>query len=207
MNFGYLRVSTQEHQDFERQLHILNESGYEIEERNLFYDKVSGKSTENREQYQIIRKIVRNGDTVVFTELSRFSRNYNQIAEEMLYFKNLNVRLVFLDMPFLNSDSDDLTQQLISDICIKLFAYVAQTERENTSKRFKQKLDSMKAAGIKLGRPAIHLNEEQIVIMEQYISRVPEPLAGKVAAQLSGLNINSFYKQLRLYKQSKKLGA
>lgn len=207
MNFGYLRVSTQEHQDFERQLHILNESGYEIEERNLFYDKVSGKSTENREQYQIIRKIVRNGDTVVFTELSRFSRNYNQIAEEMLYFKNLNVRLVFLDMPFLNSDSDDLTQQLISDICIKLFAYVAQTERENTSKRIKQKLDSMKAAGIKLGRPAIHLNEEQIVIMEQYISRVPEPLAGKVAAQLSGLNINSFYKQLRLYKQSKKLGA
>lgn len=207
MNFGYLRVSTADKQDFERQLYLLNDSEYDIPERNLFSDKLSGKDTENREQYQLLRKIVRGGDTIVFTELARFSRNYEQIASEMAYFKSLNVKLVFLDMPFLNSDSDDLTQQLISDICIKLFAYVAQTERENTSKRIKQKLDSMKKAGIKLGRPAIILNQEQISVMEQYLTHVPEPLSGKTAASLSGLNINSFYKQLRLYKQSKKLGA
>ena len=203
MTFGYMRVSTVDKQDFDRQLYILNNSGYDIPERNLYHDNISGKDTKNREQYLILKKITRAGDIIVFPELSRFSRNYSQIAQEMYYFQNLGVKLVFLDMPFLNFDSDDLTQKLISDICIKLFSYVAEQERINTSKRIKQKLDALKESGVKLGRPAIKLNAEQISIIEQYIKQYPEEMKAKEAANKMGLNINSFYKQLKIYKSHK----
>lgn len=203
MIFGYLRISTTDKQDFERQLYLLNNSEYKISERNLFFDRVSGKSLENREQYQLLRKIVRAGDTIVFTELARFSRNYDQISTEMTYFQSVGVNLVFLDMPFLSNAENDLTQKLISDICVKLFSFVAQTERENISKRIKQKLSSMKSDGTKLGRPCIELNTEQVAVFEQYITHVPEQITAKQASQMAQLNINSFYKQLRLYRQKK----
>lgn len=201
MIFGYLRVSTADKQDFDRQLYLLNNSKYIIEERNLFYDKVSGKNIDNREQYQILKKIVRVGDTIVFTELSRLSRNYNQISEEMSYFKSIDVNLIFLDMPFLNSNGDCLTQQLINDICINLFSYVSQIERENTSKRIKQKLDSLKNSGVKLGRPTLSLSEEQKLIMDNYINKI-DGITGKVAADSMGITLGSFYKQLKVYKDN-----
>ena len=200
MVFAYMRVSTTDKQDFDRQIYILNNSGYEISERNIFCDKSTGKNID-RDQYQLLKKIVREGDTIVFTELARFSRNYNEISSEMLYFQDAKVKLIFLDMPFLNTDSDDLTQQLINDVCIKLFAYVAQIERENTSKRIKQKLTSMKESGIELGRPKLILSDEQEIILDQYINKYPEQTTAKEAARRMGININSFYKQLRLYKQ------
>lgn len=202
MIFGYMRVSTADKQDFDRQLYILNNSGYDIPERNLYYDNISGKDTKDREQYLLLRKITREGDIIVFPELSRFSRNYSQIAQEMYYFQNLGVKLVFLDMPFLNFDSDNLTQKLISDICIKIFSYVAEQERLNTSNRIRQKLSAMKESGVKLGRPQLILNIEQMTILEQYINQYPEKLKAAEAASRMGININSFYKQLRLYKQN-----
>ena len=59
----------------------------------------------------------------------------------------------------------------------------------------------MKASGIKLGRPQITLNKEQLEIMQCYIDQYPEKLSAKETANRMGLNINSFYKQLRLYKE------
>ena len=198
MIFGYIRVST-DSQNFERQYYALKNCDYEIEERNILCDKKTGKDFD-REQYQILKKIVRAGDTVVFPELSRFSRKYNEIADEMKYFQDAGVVLIFLDMPFLSIASDDLTQQLIADICIKLFSYVAEQERINTSKRIKEKLSAMKQAGIQLGRPKIILTYEQIQIMQQYIDQYPVKMSAKETADKMGININSFYKQLRLYK-------
>lgn len=198
MIFGYIRVST-DSQNFERQYYALKNCDYEIEERNIFCDKKTGKDFD-REQYQILKKIVRAGDTVVFPELSRFSRKYNEIADEMKCFQDAGVGLIFLDMPFLNIASDDLTQQLIADICIKLFSYVAEQERINTSKRIKEKLSAMKQAGVQLGRPKIILTYEQIQIMQQYIDQYPVKMSAKETADKMGININSFYKQLRLYK-------
>jgi len=203
MVFAYMRVSTTDKQDFDRQIYILNNCGYEISERNIYYDKLSGKEAKDREQYQILKKITRKDDIIIFPELSRFSRNYDQIAQEMAYFKNEGIKLIFLDMPFLSNCGDDLAQKLISDICIKLFSYVAEQERINTAKRIKQKLTSMKEAGVELGRPKLVLNEEQLKIMEQYINKYPEYITAKEASEKMGININSFYKQLRLYKQKK----
>ena len=78
---------------------------------------------------------------------------------------------------------------------------MAEQERINTAKRIKQKLTSMKEAGVELGRPKLVLNKEQLQIMKQYIDKYPEQLTAQEAAKRMGININSFYKQLRIYKQ------
>ena len=51
--------------------------------------KIPQKALTKTFWYQILKKIVRSGDMVVVPELSRFSRNYHDISNEMLYFKNL----------------------------------------------------------------------------------------------------------------------
>lgn len=200
MQFAYLRVSTQDKQDFDRQLYVLRTSGYDIPERNIFCDRATGKNTD-REQYQLLKKIVRQGDVIVLPELARFSRNYNEIASEMLYFQQAEVKLIFLDMPYLNTETNDLTQQLITDITIKLFSYVAQIERENISKRIKQKLDSMKQDGIKLGRPAIILSPEQTAILEIYVLKKEGCKTSRETAEDMGLKIDTFFKIVRKYRQ------
>ena len=59
--FGYVRVSSKE-QNEARQMETMSKVG--IEERDIFIDKASGKNFE-RPQYQILKQMVREGDTIV----------------------------------------------------------------------------------------------------------------------------------------------
>ena len=70
--FGYARVSTKE-QNLDRQIIALREFG--IDERDIITDKSSGMSLE-RNGYRMLRDfLLREGDTLVITELDRLSRN------------------------------------------------------------------------------------------------------------------------------------
>ena len=69
--YGYVRVSSkQQHTD--RQIQALIEKG--VDERFIFVDKQSGKDF-NREQYQILKNALRNGDTLYIKSLDRLGRN------------------------------------------------------------------------------------------------------------------------------------
>ncbi|WP_414848554.1 recombinase family protein, partial [Bacillus sp. IT-79MI2] len=69
--FGYVRVSSKD-QNEERQIQNMKDLG--IEERDIFIDKESGKNME-RENYQMLKRLVRTGDTIVFDSLTRLGRN------------------------------------------------------------------------------------------------------------------------------------
>ncbi|HGE5783308.1 TPA: recombinase family protein, partial [Bacillus pseudomycoides] len=68
--FGYVRVSSKD-QNEERQIQNMKDLG--IEERDIFIDKESGKNME-RENYQMLKRLVRTGDTIVFDSLTRLGR-------------------------------------------------------------------------------------------------------------------------------------
>ncbi|WP_414848353.1 recombinase family protein, partial [Bacillus sp. IT-79MI2] len=69
--FGYVRVSSKD-QNEERQIQNVKNLG--IEERDIFIDKESGKNME-RENYKMLKRLVRTGDTIVFDSLTRLGRN------------------------------------------------------------------------------------------------------------------------------------
>ncbi|MGL5149848.1 MAG: recombinase family protein, partial [Clostridium sp.] len=87
--FGYARVSTKE-QNEGRQIkaiqHYCNNTKIKIEERDILVDRQSGKDF-NRENYQMLKKMVRTGDIVIIKELDRLGRNKVEIKKEIEWFK------------------------------------------------------------------------------------------------------------------------
>ena len=69
MVVGYVRVSTTE-QNMSRQEVLMEQLGIE----KVFSGKMSGKDTE-REQLKEMLAFVREGDTIVVSEISRLARN------------------------------------------------------------------------------------------------------------------------------------
>lgn len=136
--FGYCRVSSNS-QNLSRQLEELKKQG--IDDRDIFCDKQSGKDF-NREQYILLKKMVRSGDCIIVTELDRFGRNMNEIKEELHYFTQNEVEVKILDLPLLSGTG--LETKFINGILLELFTYLAEKEREKI--RFRQ------AQGIKIAK-------------------------------------------------------
>ena len=90
MLVGYARVSTVT-QNEDHQMEALKKYGCE----KIFLDKLSGKDTK-RPELQKMMDFVREGDTVIVTEFSRFSRStkdllslVEQLTEKNVEFKSL----------------------------------------------------------------------------------------------------------------------
>src|SRR6056297_2806483 len=155
--FGYARVSSKD-QNLDRQIRTLKE--YVKSEKDIYTDKRSGKDTE-RENYQRLREIVREGDIIVCTELDRFARSKQDIKNELMYFKNEGVKIVFLDIPttkiFLEKDNT-LNQvndifDMVNNILIEVIATMAEKERKKIRERQLQGIKAAKENGVQFGRP------------------------------------------------------
>lgn len=157
MTYAYWRVSTTE-QNEARQIAAFNDCHEKID--RIFGDKMSGKNMD-RPQYLEMMSLLQPGDLVIIKSIDRFSRKYDDVAEE--WRKIVKVKgadILVLDMPDLldTRASKDLVGSLISDLVIRLLSYVAETERENIRKRQREGIDVMpvvngKKVSSKTGRP------------------------------------------------------
>ena len=70
MKYGYARVSSKA-QDYTAQVDALKAAGCE----RIFSEKVSGKSTNGRREFEKLLKALLPGDTVVVVKLDRLARS------------------------------------------------------------------------------------------------------------------------------------
>ena len=153
--FGYARVSSKG-QNLERQLKVLGE--YVQDQEDIFKDKVSGKDTD-RLEYQRLKQVIRKGDTLVIKELDRLSRNKEDIATELRYFKDKKVNVVILDIPttkmLLQDDFEGVQWviEMINNILIEVLSTIAEQERKKIRKRQKEGIAAAKENGTKFGAP------------------------------------------------------
>ena len=156
---GYARVSTKD-QNLDRQIEILKAEG--IDERDIYVEKESGKSLERPVYRTIVDHILREGDLLVVTELKRFGRNYVEIYEE--WFKITKIVKAYIkvtSIPILNTaQSQELIGQVIADVVLALFAYIAQEDLEERHELQRQGIEAARKAGKHLGRPKIQYPEE-----------------------------------------------
>ena len=97
--YGYVRVST-EKQVITRQVeNILKE----YEHARIYSENFTG-TTNNRPEWNKLKKIVETGDTIVFDSVSRMSRNAAEGIEEYFNFLDTGINLVFLKERYINSD-------------------------------------------------------------------------------------------------------
>lgn len=77
--YGYGRVSEKD-QNEDRQLTTLREQG--IPEEYIFIDEDSGKNFD-RPEYQLLKRVMREGDTLFVKSINRFGRNKQEYSKRM----------------------------------------------------------------------------------------------------------------------------
>lgn len=149
MIIGYARVSTVE-QNEARQIDALNEYGVD----KIYLDKLSGKNTE-RHQLNAMMDYVREGDTVIVTEFSRFSRStkdllslVEQLTKKKVEFKSLKENV------------DTTTPQ--GKLVLTLFAALSEFEREIILERQAEGIAAAKKAGKPLGRKPVKIDQKKL---------------------------------------------
>ena len=152
MLVGYARVSTVT-QNEDRQMEALKKYGCE----KIFLDKLSGKDTK-RPELQKMMDFVREGDTVIVTEFSRFSRStkdllslVEQLTEKNVEFKSLKE----------NVDTTTSSGKLV----LTIFAALSEFERSVILERQAEGIAIAKAKGKKLGRKKKVINDDKLVEM------------------------------------------
>ena len=197
--YGYVRVSSRD-QNEDRQLDALR--GMEIEERNIFIDKQSGKDFERPQYKRLVRK-VRREDLICIKSIDRLGRNYTEIQEQWRYLtKEKGADIVVLDMPLLDTRrGKDLMGTFLSDIVLQVLSFAAENERTNIRQRQAEGIAAAKARGVRFGRPQI--------IMPEYFGKTVrswerKEITVEEAVRRCGVSESTFYRRLREYRAEKR---
>lgn len=190
--FGYARVSSKE-QNEERQLEAFKE--FNIDERDIYIDKQSGKDF-NREQYNVLKNVLRENDLLVIKSIDRLGRNYNMIVDEWKdIVKNIKADIVVIDMPLLDTrNNKDLLGTFISDLVLQILSYVAEQERTFIKQRQKEGINVAKNNGVKFGRPKIEKPQNFDIVVNKWKNK---EIKSKEAMELLGLKANTFYNMVK----------
>lgn len=107
--YGYCRISTPS-QSIERQVRNIIAA---YPDAQIIQEVYTGTTT-SRPKWDLLRKKVQNGDTVVFDSVSRMSRNASEGATLYEDLYNAGVNLIFLKEPHINTSvyRDAMKQQL-----------------------------------------------------------------------------------------------
>lgn len=189
--FYYARVSSKE-QNLDRQLNAFKNIG--AGDRDIITDKESGKNLD-RQGYQALKNaMLREGDTLVITSLDRLSRNKKDIANELKYFKDNNIRLKVLDLPTTMTDvpqGQEWVIEMVNNILIEVLGTIAEQERATIHKRQAEGIESAKKAGKHLGRPITIKPENWEEVIKLWENG---NISAKEAMNRTGVKKSTFYK-------------
>lgn len=190
MIIGYARVSTVT-QNIDRQIKALKDIGAEL----IYMDKMSGKDTK-RPELQKMMNYVREGDTVVVTEFSRFSRNTRDLLSlvEQLAEKNVEFKSV--------KEAIDTTT-VYGRLVLTIFGALSEFERDMIRERQREGLLIAKAQGKKLGRKCMEIDEKKFIKMYKQWKKGDIPQ--KAIMKEFGFSRNTLNNRIRKLKEAGKI--
>lgn len=167
-----IRVSSKD-QNFARQLSVAEQYG--IPKENVFCDKITGRK-KDRPEYDRMKKLLKKGDEVYFTELDRIGRAKYLIKEELDWFKEngiivrvLNVPTTLVEFP----QDQKWLMEMVNNILIEVMSTVAELEWAERKKRCDDGIAAMPTdesgkkisskTGRGFGRPA---SDVSVVLMD-----------------------------------------
>lgn len=168
--YSYMRISTDsEKQSFNRQVKALEKYAKDnkIEYLISFKEEKSAKNFCDRIEFNKLDKIIQPGDTVVFKDLSRFTREAENGYTKYMEWLSKGINIVFIDNPTISSDyinqlmntakEMDLVTKTAMESTIKLLLIVeldrAEKQRLYIQKAIKDGIaSSSKRSGRKEGK-------------------------------------------------------
>ena len=147
MVYGYCRCSTNEtKQDINRQVRELKALG--VLKENIFREYVSG-AKQDRVELNRLLSLIKEGDTIIATEVSRITRSTKQLCSLLDLAKTKKLKLIF------GSFIVDCTKELdpMTQGMLQMMGVFAELERNIISQRVKSGMANAKAKGKQIGRP------------------------------------------------------
>ncbi len=192
MIYGYARCSTNENkQDIQRQIEELRAAGAE----EIVFEYEHGEVKENRKLYILLNK-AQCGDLIIASEVSRLSRNTQQICEILDIIKKNKLCLLLLDG--IIADCRDGSLDAISQAFIQMSAVFAELEVSVIRSRVKSGIRHARSKNQALGRPPLTRADLPPLFIQQYSSFQSGQMNVSQLAKACNLSRPTVYKYLKL---------
>lgn len=149
MIYGYARCSTNEtKQDLQRQTRELKDAGAEI----IFQEFEHGDAAAKKELDKLLA-VVKPGDTIITTEVSRLTRSTKQLCDVVDQVKQKNLRLQIvgsITIDCRNGELDPMTAAFL-----QMAGVFSELELQMIRARVRSGMANAKAKGAKIGRPEL----------------------------------------------------
>lgn len=149
--YGYARCSTDEsRQDIDRQKRELLAMGVQ-EDQHIYWEYESGKK-EDRAELMKLLDVIREGDTVAVTEVSRLTRSTKQLCEILQTVQEKKIRLLIgsFSVDCRSENIDPMTKGMLM-----MWGVFSEMERDIISQRVKSGMKNAIAKGKRVGRPEV----------------------------------------------------
>ena len=141
--YGYWRCST-DHQDQQRQVLALKEAGCDV----ITGDKVTGVSDlKTRAELSKLLEEMESGSTLILSELSRLSRSFIGMVNEVSKLLERNIQIVTLDKRL---DTRTMPKE-ITMLLVSILGYAASQELAQLKSRTAEGRAVAKNKGVKFG--------------------------------------------------------
>ena len=195
MLYGYARCSTNEEiQDINRQVRELKQQG--VSDSSIYLEYESG-TKENRTELNRLLEVVKTGDTIVATEVSRITRSTKQLCDIIELAKEKHIKLV------LGSFVVDCTKELdpMTEGMLKMMGVFSELERNMISQRVKSGMENAKVNGKKIGRPAVTSDDIPSIFYKHYPKYKKGEINKMDLSRLCEISYPTVYKYLRIIEK------
>lgn len=156
MIYGYCRCSTNESkQDVNRQKRELKLMG--VEDSSIFLEYESGTKIDRPELNKLL-SIIKEGDTIVSTEVSRITRSTKQLIDIIEIVKEKQLKLVIKDSIIIDC-TDSKQIDAMTNAFIMITGVFAELERNMIIDRVRSGMANAKSKGVRLGRPLLTVDK------------------------------------------------
>ena len=196
MVYGYARCSTNEtKQDIDRQKRELRKMG--VADNDIYFEYESG-SKSDRVQLERLLAVVRDGDTIATTEVSRLTRSTKQLCEIIEIAKERRLKLI------IGTFTVDCSGVLdpMTDGMLKMMGVFAEMERNMISQRVKSGMANAAAKGSVIGRPSTTTENLPSNFLKHYPKYRDKQVNVSEFARLCGISRQTAYKYIGIYQDS-----
>lgn len=198
MIYGYCRCSTNENkQDIERQERELKDAGAEI----IFKEFEHGDAVVKKELEKLL-EIIRQGDTIITTEVSRLSRSTKQLCEIIETIKEKKLCLSVCNSITIDCRSGELDP--VTGAFIQMAGVFSELELAMIRARVKSGMQNAKAKGKKLGRPTLDADKLPADFYKHYPTYQAKKINKTEFARLIEVSRPTLDKYLQVLEESTK---
>lgn len=196
-SYFYGRVSSKD-QNESRQLNSIKDM--DIDERDVYIDKASGKDF-NRPEWMALKRSIRTGDVLFIKSIDRLGRNKKGILEQWKWLMDNKIDVVVLDMPLLDTRKyKDIAGvgELITDLVLQILAWLAEEERININTRQREGIEAARLRNVKFGRPRIELGDNFLPVYKEWKSK---KITARKAMEILNIKANTFYRRVAEFEK------